>query len=1138
MLAVFEHCAFLAERHNRALIPFFFEQAGPAGPHKLPRRKLTAWLTVFSKFTNPKVLHSTDKLRALYITLLSHPDRDLQVLALSCLFTYKFSHLTPHEDTLRQLLDETRWRDELTNLDIANLGTEDRPMLVDVIVRLLFGVMLERKGRSRGTDRHASVLTALAGCTDEELRLLVDLMVQPILPPGARGQTHGFAVCEIHGDVSEKQQIGFLNLLGDVLKNLGSRLVPYWDLLLETVVSLAARAQLRIDAARQDGEHAVEEEQEDEEHQGISDAISSSKALRMVRQLSLKRFTDFFRSPVAFDFSSCMEIAFRSFISPRLALLDREGTQAPSALLELFYVWASRKEYAEFLVNFDKRILPQIYACLVAPGVKPSVVSRVLDIIDRILSLSSSYEELSERIVKPHVSLLLSNLSLLVERTKSDALVSNPLMQRQITILSEISHHLTDSDQAAMLLSMFSPLLRKNTKLVSEKVKTDLLKIISSLIPLVPTVHDHSSSAFANLYQLLSSLFQSVRSRQARLALVAAFKQLAAVNTSLHSLADLVESLNAFSTKRTDEPDFDRRFEAFTSLNEIVHKSLTPLTWLPVLYNLLHSIQNPTELAIRTNSSQGMKHFVDAVDANPASEYQTIFLRKLYPALKNGLRSKNELVRVEILNVIAYAVTHCHGLNTLQEMRILLAGGDEEANFFNNIHHVQLHRRTRALRRLAEHCDGDHLRSSTLAEVFVPLVGNFIASTSDVDHHLVNEAIITTGHMAKRLTWGPYFALVQQYLRLSKVKDASERVYVRTLVSILDNFHFPMSDLVDVEKDLDTEMLEADNSAEDLPPILDIEPIPKQAGVARIADAVNARLLPALLRHLEKRDETEDSLRIPIAIGIVMVAKHLPEATREPQISRLLTILSQVLRSKSQETRDLARETLCKIAIVLGSPYLPVILRELRGALLRGPQLHVLSHVTHTLLVHITSAEHLSSFSNLDGCIVDVAHVSAEVIFGEPGKDVQSEGFKTKMREVRSSSSKALDSFGLIAKYITPPKISSLLLPLRRIMQETEGAKTIQQVDDVLRRIAAGLNSNDHLVPAELLVLCHTLISQNSRFLQHVVLSSRKKRVRGDAIIQVKRDVASVGDHYATNSFRYVSPRNCRNFWSPIYTST
>ncbi|KAA1470494.1 hypothetical protein DENSPDRAFT_774855 [Dentipellis sp. KUC8613] len=1126
LLMTLGHCAPLAEKHNRSLITHFFAVSGSEGPAKLPRRKLSAWLTLFSKFTNPRVLLSTEQLRSLYIDLLSHADRPLQTLALSCLLTYKSTHLVPHEDMLRGLLDDTRWSDELTKLDIASIGSDDRDELVDVVVRLLFGLMMDRKARSKGGDRRAAVIHALAGCTDEELSLLVELMLSPVLP-GLQGfEGAEYTARQIPEDVSEKQRIGFLNLLGDVLKNLGSRLTARWNVLLGAVISLIAQSQSQLDVAGQGKEQHEGDEADADREEDAEEDSGSLKGLRVIRRLGLQRLADFFRNPVSFDFAPYMVEIFKTAVLPRIDLLDRENTQAPSALLELLYVWTSRLPYPYFLVDYDQRVLPQIYACLVAPGVKPSVVSRVLDMVDRLLALSASEEQLQERVVKPHISKLLDNLSILVERTKQTAAIANPLIQRQISTLSEISHYITDGKQATTLLSLFSPLLRKTTKQVGEKVKADLLKIVYNLLPLIPELSDRTSAVYVKTYELLSALFLGVRSRPARIALVAAFNQLASLDVSLQPLAELLDSLNAYSTKHVEEPDFDRRMDAFSALNETAHQSFTTVEWLPVLYNTLHYIQDPEELAVRRYSSQAMKHFLDAVAAAPDSEYQRVFLRKLYPALKNGLRSRNELVRAEILGVVAYAVSNCEHLNVLEDMRVLLAGGDEEANFFNNIYHVQVHRRTRALRRLAEYCDEGRLRSITLAEVFVPLVGNFIGGSRDTDHHLVNEAIITIGRMAKQLAWSPYYALIQRYLKLSRSKDGFERVYVRTLVAALDNFHFPMGETISMENDQDQEAEAGETAIEaeeaELAVVDVSEPTaPAETPTAKIVDAVNLRLLPALLQHLERRDENEDSIRIPISIGIITVATHLPEDSRQAQIGRLLTILSQVFRSKSQDTRDLAKDTLCRIAIILGSSYLPLILQELRGALLRGPQLHVLAYVTHSLLVHVTGPENVKDFKVLDACVNDVTHVSAEVIFGEPGKDTQAEGFKTKMREVRGSTSRAFDSFAIIAKYITPPSISGLLLPVRRIMQETEALKVMQQVDDLLRRIASGLNSNEYLVPSELLVLCHTLISQNSRFLQHVA-KPNKRRAKGDAIVQMKRDMAIAADHYATNSFRFV----------------
>jgi U3 small nucleolar RNA-associated protein 20 len=1024
-------------------------------------------------------------------------------------------------------LDDTQWRDELTTLDLSGIEPQDRSELVNVIIRILFGLMLERRGRIRGADRRAAVLGSLGGCTDQELGLLVDLMLKPIHAQGASHQTGTFTLRPVPDGISEKQQIGFLTLLGDVLKDLGPRLVSYWPALLGTTIDLIGGSQTRIEAARHHGE-VLEEAVEGDEEDDVGERGSSSKLDRSVRQLGLKRFADFFRSPVTFDYTPFMKESFVSFISPRLSSLDKENTQAPSALLELFYAWTSQNVYVKFLVDFDTRTVPKIYNCLVATNVKPAVISRVYDIIERLLVLSTVDNGVLETVVKPHMSLLLTNLSILVERTKGVASVSSPLGQRQIGILSEIAQYSTDVNQAATLLGLFSPLLRKPSKILPEKVKINLLKILSNLLTLIPDLSDRCTIVYTKTYELLSQLFQNLRSRPARMGLLFAFQRFALVDSSLQPVATLLESLNAYSSRRMDEPDFDRRLNSFAELNEKQYKLLSLRDWLPLLYNMLHFIQDPTELAVRNNASFTLRHFVDLVGDVAHPEYEKTFMRVLYPGMKNGLRSRNEMVRAEVLGVIAYAVTRCDRISSLQEMRVLLAGGDEEANFFNNIHHVQIHRRTRALRRLADQCDEGHICSNTLAEIFVPLVGNYITTTASLDHHLVNEAIVTTGRMAKHLTWGAYYALVQKYLRASRAKDESERVYVRTLVAILDNFHYPMEEIIpDVEKpaeDDGEDGEECDNTP--LPPIASNATISR-----RITEAVSLHLLPSLLEHLEKRDATtEDITRIPIAIGIVKVAMHLPASTREPQISRLLTILSQILRSRSQDTRDHIRDTLCRMTVNLGPSYLPLIFREMRAALLRGPQLHVLAYLTHALLSCITNEEHAGSFHTLDECVNDVAHISAEVIFGESGKGVQAEEFKTKMREVRASSAKSLDSFAIIAKYITPPKISSLLVPLRSIMQETQSVKVMQLVDDVLRRVVTGLNANNHLVHSELLVLCHTLISQNARFLKEAP-SRRKGPAKGDLIVQTKRQVAMEDNHYSNNSFRY--ERHYRSF-SPV----
>ncbi|KAJ3935001.1 MAG: armadillo-type protein [Lentinula lateritia] len=1103
ILHTFEECHSLAEKHNRELILLFLEIIGPVTKPKLPRTKLSVWLSLFSKFSNPKALYASDSLRSLYITLLSNPDRTLQSLALSCLSTYKQRSLSLYENKLRTLLDDTRWRDELTLLDISAIEPQDRTEVVDIIIRLLFGMMLEKKGRSRGADRRSAVLTALAGCTNDELALLIDLMLRPLTE--GQGLKRGGAIIQrTSTEALDRQLVGFLTLLGDVLKNLGSRITKYWDALLGTTIDIIAKSQGRIDG--DDTEAEVEDIEEDDT------SLPTTKIIRSIRQLGLKRLADFFRCRVEFDFSPYMRAAFTAFITPRIPLLDRENTQAPSALLELFYVWTLDSEQIHFLVEYDRQVVPKIFSCLTATNVKPAVISRIFDIVDRLIAFSADDEEILGNILRPNVSLLLSSLSVLVQQSKNVTSISTPLGQRQIGILSQVAQYSSDAEEAITLLKLFSPLLRKPPKVVSEKIKSDLLKILGHQMRLIPDLHDISSKVYQQLYELLSMLFQSLRSRQARINLVSAFHDLANLQTSLQDLARLMDELNAYSTKRIDEPDFERRLAAFARLNDTFYRSLSISDWLPVLYNMLSFIQDPEELSIRNHASFSMRHFVDLVAAQTSVEHDRAFSRVLFPGLKNGLRSKKEMVRAEVVAVIAYAVEKCENNISLQDMRILLANGDEEANFFNNIHHVQLHRRSRALRRLADQCDEQPLRNSTLTEILIPLISNYIVETASLDHHLVNDSINTTGRLAKHLSWKSYYALVQKYLRLSKAKDERERVYIRTIVAILENFPFSMQEEVhgseDAEGDLDDD---------------DVETATKPAmPINQIADAVNLRLLPTLLTYLESRDSTtEDTTRIPIAVGVVKVARNLPLESAQLQISRLLTTTSQILRSKSQETRDLTRDTLCRIAVVLGSKYLALIIRELRAALLRGPHLHILAATVHHLLVHVTKGEYVEKFGVLDDCVSDIAFVSSEVIFGESGKDTQAEGFKTKLREVKASSSKGLDSFHITAQHVTGSKINALLMPLRDIMQETESLKVMQSVDEVLKHISSGLNSNTHVDPADLLSLCHTLITQNSRFLQQAA-PRRKHLIKGDAIVHTKRQTAVHTDHFANNSFRFV----------------
>lgn len=283
---------------------------------------------------------------------------------------------------------------------------------------------------------------------------------------------------------------------------------------------------------------------------------------------------------------------------------------------------------------------------------------------------------------------------------------------------------------------------------------------------------------------------------------------------------------------------------------------------------------------------------------------------------------------------------------------------------------------------------------------------------------------------------------------------------------------------------------------------------------------MTSRVLPELQRYLEKRDETDEEIRIPVAEGISAVVQALPMEARMAHESSLLMALAQILRSKDQHTRDLTRLTICNIAASAGIDALPTVVKELRRALQRGPQLHVLAFTVHAILVRLAADPEKVDF---DGSLAELVPVLGDDCFGTPSKDRASQEFraKTKFREVRSY--KSLDSFQLLAQTISPGKISVLLAPIRDLLQRTESPKALKEVDEVFKRLALGLTFNKRLDSEGLLDLCHTLISQNANFLRPARVAPRSRKAAPDFHVQLTRNEVDERDFYAKNAHRFVS---------------
>ncbi|CAI2171430.1 13286_t:CDS:10 [Funneliformis geosporum] len=1146
---------------------------------KTTRTKMSLFLKLFAKFKNPRSVYKSANLQNIYLNLLTIGDIKVQGLALECLFTWKYKGVTPYEDNLRNFVNEIKFRDELStfslNKDSDSIEFSHRAELMPIVIRLLYGRMISRKGKSSASSgmraRRVAVLAALANCMESELGSFVDLLLEPFTivrnKPGVVDDEFKFVPnLDVGKFVTYRKQLGYLNFLEDVLKQLGSYLLPFIPDMFKVVIYIVHDSQRKL--VPQDEVQSVEKPDDDIE-MNIEEVQESSQKLKVIRQLGLKRIASFFKIRAFFDYKPYVNAMFESFISVRISKLDTESTQAPSVLMELFAIWASRKEYLLFLVDYNKDVLPKIFACLSAKKVRESVVSKVLDIADGILRIcgdemdTDEFQEdensLKNRVLKPYVSSLLDNLEyVLLQSSRNTSFGKDYFSKREIAILSQIAGYIVIGDQAKKLVDLLLPYLRKRPQVVPEKTKADILQIVANFLHVIPGFQ-LCDELFYKYYNYISYEFSTLYSRDCRLCLVKILVEFSKYEESLKEVVTIIEDLNAFSTKRLDEPDFDRRLDAFNRINQDLYKKFNTVQWLPLLFNCLFFIQDPEELSIRNNSSFCITRFISRVVENhevikTQTDYQNLLIKVIFPAIKRGMKKSIELVRTEFLTILSCAIKKCPSIPQFSDMACLLFD-DDEANFFDNVHHIQIHRRVRALKRFSNECANGKIKINNLVQIFIPLIGHFIFEADRVvEHLLINETILTIGIIAGQLPWGQYNTLLKHYMKLIPKKPTLEKVLVRTIIAILDNFHFDVSEAQvseaqlkgskesifkqtkiikrdSINEDSDRHLIADDDADEDINasvvefegPQLSysedtVDEVKSRSLADRIHNYIVNDLLPELKKYLTQHDNENITIRVPVALAITKLLRALPEISLRVNLPGLLTTVCQILRSRQQDARDTTRNTLSKISTFLGPLYFSFIVKELQGALTRGYQLHVLGYTLHSLLVNLSPNLQVGA---LDYCLQPITDIIINDIFGEVGKEKDAEEITGKIKEMKST--KSFGTFELLAKVIEFKNIGILLIPLKEIMRETQNSRVLSKIDEILRKISIGLNSNPQFDTKEMVTFCQGLISQNLDILKaRKRVHYKKSNMETNFTVQLKRNVSEPVDYYNVNSYRFV----------------
>ena len=1090
----------LAEKRSRRLVPYFLSfteehdtpveeveevEELPEGTWSLIDRK--ALIGVFAQFNNPRVLYQSQRVYSAMLTLLANGDIEIQKQALKAILAWKSEGVKPYQEHLEYLLDEARFKNELTVLFQGDnkIQLEHRPEIMPVLLRLLYGRTISKKGAASGRHGlHATRLAVIRHLDVEDMGGFLDI---------ALGKLRSVQVVDSNG-LSEKtlseellpirKQVGLLNMLEAVINELGTGVLPYMEPLVNAVLYCLILACRKLGS----GSESLDE----------ADPVENASLYKVARTTAIKCVCKLFQNAQTFNWAPYQEAMVREIVSPRIEKLAVETTQGVSGVWKLLATWSALPKTALFL-SIDERVVPKILECLGMAKGKDEVKIFALDIIRNLVRLAEAPDSESEfneliksELLETNINLILQQIGGLL-RDQHD--IGRELLGAAVYTVVDLCSIVERSAKVQEMVGIATFLLNQPSRKVNPKIKGSILIILKRFIVLDDL--QGNAGLKMEVYNTVSSLFGYFKDKKNRETLAEVLLVFAAQEPWAQEVAGLCRDLNAFNPRTLDQADYNTRISAFNSISGERGVPLTLQQWLPLLHNMLYYIQQDEEFGVlSTNSADGICAFIkdtkSALDSGEETAYLDIISNVVLPAIYAGAREDSETVRREILRVFGFLVSQLPNWELVADLTPLVPESDEsDQAFFFHIMSPAVSRQLQALRILESVALGHELRSKHISQFFIPLLEHFIFGRpeSGDDHGLGAQAINTISVLTASLEWQQFRAILRRFVSYIESKPDWQKRVVRLLEKEVDALRVVISHKSSDAMEIDGVEKTGGRLAATLP---DQE---------KLSGEIINGFLPPLLKYIHDKDETTVSARSPVGVVIAKLLTLLPDELLGEKLPGVLTDICHILRSKSVEARDMARETLAKISGIIGPHRFEFILKELRGALVKGYQLHVLSYTLHSILLVCIPA---FAQGDLDYCLSPIMAVIMDDVFGVAGQEKDAEEYVSKMKEVKSSKSQ--DSMELIAKTASIKHLGELTMPLQALLLEKLDIRTARKIDELLTRISKGLLENPDAGSRDILIFCYEVVQEvyksqqpeeakkiDPRLRRYLVLKSAKK---------------------------------------------
>lgn len=1083
----------LAEKRSKILVPAFLAaQRGRSG-HDLsyldesqsintlsPDIEERGWslrdrklfLRLIAQFNNPKMLYRAADIRAVLFDLLSNGDAETRKLALLALLRWKDQALQANREALLQVAEDVKTTSELGVMlnaeDNENMMNGTRSEMLPVLLRLVFGQLVGRAGVPGSQEaKRKSLLRLIFRMEDEEIAQFLDILkgrLRDVNSNEIQAIDNTLITTDI---ISSDQQYGFLRMCLSMLEILQTQLSPFGFRIIDAVMYCTVRASHQIQTA--------------------GEGESAPVLLRNIRRAGIQCLNLIFEYCPDLDLKLYMPIIFAELIQPRLSKFVSENAQGVSGLLKMFSIWA-RSALNSSLLRYQYTSIPK--ACWGLLGFENAKADVKLFILNNIIGtlLDLSVDDAlpcpaARDILRDDLPEILNSISHLLQQN-----LPKDLLLTATKILQQLVSDDGPVEVKEKIVQLLIQTLHEPSQRLPPHIKAQVLGAIERI---AQTSNALVAKGLGNdFFKILASYFDFFRDASNRDTCCRILRILSNEDSELHSIGEICENLNTMSTKNLGEIDYDKQGAAFAQIHALLDAETPAPSFLPVLHNLIYLIRTAEETATRGNALSCLKHFISNLqDEERGKDLRNVLLH----AIRKQLTNESETVRADFVELLGAVVKHWESQIPLQDMHALLVGDDEEASFFTNILHIQQHRRNRAMRRLTSQVESGSISAENIADYFLPLLQKFATddNTSESAQSTKGQSIASITVLLQWLDWTSFRKVFRQYKQLLDQRKEDGKLDIRLLSHAADALSVAMA---------------ARNSISDAD-----SPIPHLAKSLPpqeiISQELKTNFIPKLTELSHYKDEGEMSQRLPAAVVAVKLIKLLPEKEIPLLASPIVLDVAQILRSRTQETRDLARNKLAEIVALLGPNSIQFVLKELRSALTRGYQLHVLSFTMHTILLTTTDARKVG---DLDYCISDIVRIIFDDVFGVVGQEKDNHDYVSSMKEVKRN--KSFDSMEMLAESTSVTHLAKLVLPFESLLAGSLTAKQIRGVDELFRRMGVGISHNPAANTQQILIFAFQLIQSfyHAKPVQPVKPRTNDEKNRERFLIQ-KDNVDNVG---------------------------